>query len=485
MADDLDLVTCRWCGRSYHWTKSGRGYTADGPFCSDKCEAEYKKQQDAEREARDAKIAAENAERQAREEEVAEAEATIAAIKAKQYAEHPYWEKIDDAKGHNSVILLTSIISAIAWFIALGRLGAKEFIIRAVVSLVIAAIGYILQMVYEDSNFEKPLAKLKMNKIRAKIVNIFRFNGLGWIATVAFFAMVKIGEGGFNQEIFLLILIGVILRIVVFILLLGDGVCTYGNIEKTLFIKALAPLILVFLPAWCEPFAGKLFSPVEQFIERKSAASFEKSYTPEMDVIVGQTYTIGYNVNTKTGAIEPQKDVLFAKNGYIMGVSGNSASRTYSVDTVTRTVTTKKTKKNPAWEIRYFKDGSGIYSTGDDKFCSAKDGAAFNAENATEVIGKTFSGKWSDKFTASVTFGKNGIATVKFSDGDKGSGAYIASDDDNVVLYNHNNKGVWFAFTYSDTSDEAAFMRFAAEKKSNGSFKDSPRAYSYRGWKKK
>ena len=213
--------------------------------------------------------------------------------------------------------------------------------------------------------------------------------------------------------------------------------------------------------------------------------SFSKSYTPEMDVIVGQTYTIGYDVNTKSGAIEPMKDVLFAKNGYIMGVSGNSASRTYSVDTATRTVTTKKTKKNPAWEIRYFKDGSGIYSTGDDNFCSAKDGAKFNAENATEVIGKTFSGKWSEKYTATVTFGKDGTAQVKFSDGDKGSGAYIASDEDNVVLYNHNNKGVWYRFSYSDTGDEAAFMRFAAEKKSNGTFKDSPRAYSFNDWKKK
>mgnify|MGYP007101848753 CR=1 FL=1 len=130
---------------------------------------------------------AERKEQEAKDRVREEAEATIQAIKARQYAEHPYFEKMDDATNHNAVILFISIISSIAWFIALGTLGANDFIVRTLVSIVIAAVGYILQMVYEESNFEKPLSKLKMNKTRAKIVNIFRFNGFGWIATVVFF----------------------------------------------------------------------------------------------------------------------------------------------------------------------------------------------------------------------------------------------------------------------------------------------------------
>ena len=45
---DYEYEKCIWCGRTFHWMSSGRNH--DG-FCSDKCKAEYEKQQEKEREA--------------------------------------------------------------------------------------------------------------------------------------------------------------------------------------------------------------------------------------------------------------------------------------------------------------------------------------------------------------------------------------------------------------------------------------------------
>ena len=144
---------------------------------------------------------------------------------------------------------------------------------------------------------------------------------------------------------------------------------------------------------------------------------------------------------------------------------------TYLVDTASRTITVTTHWDDEDDEIekrRYSKDGAIVYWY-DEDYCyyEVKANAKFNAEKATEVIGKTFSGKWTDDCTASITFGKNGKATVEFSNGDKGSGSYLASDDDNIVVYNHNNKGVWFAFTYSDTDKSAVFYRKYVDKKSS------------------
>ena len=124
-----------------------------------------------------------------------------------------------------------------------------------------------------------------------------------------------------------------------------------------------------------------------------------------------------------------------------------------------------------------------IYYYADRVFKALK--AAFNAAQATEVIGKSFSGKWSDKFTATVTFGKDGRASVLFSDGDKASGAYIASDEDNVVLYNHKDAGVWHMFTYSDDDSSVRFKRMYARLYKYGKFSSEPQADIHSDWKKK
>ncbi|BDC95759.1 hypothetical protein [Treponema saccharophilum] len=137
---------------------------------------------------------------------------------------------------------------------------------------------------------------------------------------------------------------------------------------------------------------------------------------------------------------------------------------------------------------RYFPDGSAYYDLSDDGTASIgrpKEGAAFNAAQATEVIGKTFSGKWSDKFTATVTFGKDGRASVLFSDGDKASGAYIASDEDNMVLYNHKDAGVWHTFTYSDDDSGVRFERMYTYKGTKGKFRTYLRTDTHDDWKKK
>ena len=89
--------------------------------------------------------------------------------------------------------------------------------------------------------------------------------------------------------------------------------------------------------------------------------------------------------------------------------------------------------------MQYFAD-TGVLVLGDGKAVVAKD-AAFSANGAAEVAGKTFAGKWSDKFTATITFGADGKASMKFSDGDTATGAYLANGTANAVVYNHRGKG--------------------------------------------
>ena len=184
------------------------------------------------------------------------------------------------------------------------------------------------------------------------------------------------------------------------------------------------------------------------------------------NVIIDQPY-VTYHVDRKTGDVTVDSRIMLPKNdNCLWGCAtddGDDGGPTYLVDTASRTITVTTHWDDEDDEIekwRYSKDGAIVYWYDEDYlYYEVKANAKFNAEKATEVIGKTFSGKWTDDCTASITFGKNGKATVEFSNGDKGSGSYLASDDDNIVLYNQNNKGVWFAFTYSDTDKSAVFYR--------------------------
>jgi len=218
--------------------------------------------------------------------------------------------------------------------------------------------------------------------------------------------------------------------------------------------------------------------------DTKAAKQMKKWYTPEADAVVGQKFA-RYRVDVHSGAISTEYEVKFGKNGRLLIGVGDF----YTVDTATRTINTwYKKDKEEAPYARYFPDGSAYYSLNKDGTASKgypKEGAAFNAAQATEVIGKTFSGKWSDKFTATVTFGKDGRASVLFSDGDKASGAYIASDEDNVVLYNHKDAGVWHMFVYSDDDSGVRFKRMCARQKENGNFSSEPRADIQDDWKRK
>lgn len=179
-----------------------------------------------------------------------------------------------------------------------------------------------------------------------------------------------------------------------------------------------------------------------------------------------------------SGKITPHNVTVFDKNGLAF------ESDIYTVDTATRIITTGKKKDKT--EYRYFLDGSAYYRYSSSKlhyFGVAKVGAKFNADIATEVIGKTFGGKWSNDFTATVTFGKDGRATVKFNDGDTASGAYIASDEDNMVLYNHKDAGVWYTFNYTDDYSKVRFLPFRAVKE-NGKYDKFAHMFDY-SWEKK
>lgn len=224
----------------------------------------------------------------------------------------------------------------------------------------------------------------------------------------------------------------------------------------------------------------KVNAVANSWLEKKAAKQMKDWYTPEADIVVGQNFA-RYSVDEQSGKISTEYEVKFGKNGL-------AGSDIYTVDTATRTINTLDKKGKEAPYARYFPDGSAYYDLNYNGTASKgypKEGAAFNAAQATEVIGKSFSGKWSDKYTATVTFGKDGRASVLFSDGDKASGAYIASDEDNVVLYNHKDAGVWHMFTYSDDDSGVRFERMYARLYKYGKFSSEPRADIHDDWKRK
>ncbi len=211
------------------------------------------------------------------------------------------------------------------------------------------------------------------------------------------------------------------------------------------------PLVVFFLVSLGSP--DILDSAAEKIESAKAVKEFKKNYKSDWNVITGQQY-VHYSVDGKTGELNVDTAVIFDKNGYAFG----SDDETYLIDTTAHTITV--TWDDETEKYSYTTDGVIIYMYDEDSFTyDVKANAKFNQENATEVIGKTFSGKWTDDCTASITFGKDGKANVKLSNGENGSGSYLASDDANIVVYNHNDKGVWFALTYSDTDKSAAFYR--------------------------
>lgn len=250
-------------------------------------------------------------------------------------------------------------------------------------------------------------------------------------------------------------------------------------------VSLVAGLLSLILPVAAIGLVVAISATADLRLEKKAAKQMEKWYTPEADVVVGQNFARArYRVDQQSGKISTEYEVKFGKNG----LAGRDI---YTVDTATRTISTldEKDKEAPnARYFRYFPDGSACYELYEDGTASIgypKEGAAFNAAQATEVIGKTFSGKWSDKFTATVTFGKDGRASVRFSDGDKASGAYIASDEDNMVLYNHKDAGVWHTFTYSDDDSGVRFERMYAKRYEDGTFQSWLRTDTHDDWKKK
>ncbi len=252
------------------------------------------------------------------------------------------------------------------------------------------------------------------------------------------------------------------------------------KLQEKLFSRKAKKRAIIILACLALVFLIKYALGGEARFAKKAQKNFDSWYTSAADIIVGQTFT--YNrVDSSSGEISVKTRVPFAKDGFAYG------DELYTVDTAARTVDSE-TRDGDKYRYAYFPDGSAYYYVNDDGTAGMaypKDGAQFNAAQATEVIGKTFSGKWSDSFTASITFGADGKATVKFSDGDKGSGAYIASDEDNIVLYNHRDKGVWHKFVYSDDSDDVTFKRYYAEKLRNGRFDTSVSTDTHDDWKKK
>ncbi len=215
----------------------------------------------------------------------------------------------------------------------------------------------------------------------------------------------------------------------------------------------------------------------------KEARNFTENYKSEWDVVAGQNYSfisLGLWHKKDVGNSKKLKNdmsVVFAKDGFFFGANN------YKINAKKRTITVKGQKGkiggNDDLCFRYFDDGSVLYQVDKEgalKHSSPasynvpvvyiKQGATFDAEKAKEVIGETFKGKWSRDLTASITFGENGTASVTFADGGIGTGAYIASDDDNIVVYNHCNEGIWFIFSYQEGGSKLLkFERFYYDEK--------------------
>lgn len=190
----------------------------------------------------------------------------------------------------------------------------------------------------------------------------------------------------------------------------------------------------------------------------KIKSDFDKWYSSDYNCFVAQEYAY-YEYSLKEQKLKPKSSVLFDNNGlafdkykYYPGAglkSINGENRGLTVEF------NPKTKRS----YYYWKDGTVIYNLPGEVY--VKKDAVFNTKNATEVVGKTFSGRWKNvKDKASITFGNDGVATVVLPDGKKTKGAYFASDEDNMVVYNHNNEGIWYSFHYYDNTPLVSFYAY-------------------------
>lgn len=187
----------------------------------------------------------------------------------------------------------------------------------------------------------------------------------------------------------------------------------------------------------------------------KIKSDFDKWYSSDYNCFVAQEYSY-YAYSLKEQKLKPISRVLFDNNGlafdkykYYPGAASKSEGRELTVEF------NPKTKRS----YYYWKDGTVIYNLPGEVY--VKKDAVFNTKNATEVVGKTFSGRWKNvKDKASITFGNDGVATVVLPDGKKTKGAYFASDEDNMVVYNHNNEGIWYSFHYYDNTPLVSFYAY-------------------------
>ncbi len=266
-------------------------------------------------------------------------------------------------------------------------------------------------------------------------------------------------------------------------------------IESTLFIFigkrtpafSINCYLLIFVA--CTIFGAVSFGNRVELSEKqiarrnaKAGTAFEKTYNSEMDLIVGKEYnavTIKNNKPQSTIEVFLTKDGISHNYSSLRTMPETESEHIYTVDTKNRLITLKRTgKENSDVFFWYTADGNIIYPApkkDKTKEIIKKDGdkisytlgyapffvnanAAFSPENAKEVIGKTYTGKWNDAYNATITFGKDGNATLKFSDGDVTQGTYIANAEGNFILYNHRNQRVWYAFTYN--GNDASNLKF-------------------------
>lgn len=85
-------------------------------------------------------------------------------------------------------------------------------------------------------------------------------------------------------------------------------------------------------------------------------------------------------------------------------------------------------------------------------------GAPYDAQYNSIVQGRSFEGKWSEKYKATITFGENGKASVVFDDGDKASGDYVTAQNGSYVLYRHRNKGDWRIFLLNSSGNSITLV---------------------------
>ena len=280
--------------------------------------------------------------------------------------------------------------------------------------------------------------------------------------------------------IIMLLIVGAVVSLLQNFMMRGRG----ENFRR--FIMVGIPVIVGLLSLTVFPKFDGIAQNVAESREEKAfiksaEKEFKKTYTKDANIIVEQKF-ITYEVDRKTGEVIVTDKVFFTKKGISHG------SDKYTIDTATRTITSID-EDGEKYMYRYWEDGNAFYSvdeTGAAGSAKVKAGATFNQESASEVVGKTFRGTWSDGITATITFGNDGKASVKFSDGDTATGSYIADAESNIVMYNHRDKGVWHQLTYADDSSTVLFRRLHTAKQNNSSkyYSSSIKTEIHKDWKK-